>query len=159
MRPRLQRGMAADRARTQQLGEAWANPGAWRGTSNGAGVDLPNEVWGKIALTELVVHDWDLAKATGQPFGLPEETLRACFDHVAEFVPNAPVEGLWGAAAEVPADAPRLDWIVDITGRNPKICPDGPSRPRPASGAVLGTGAWCSRAARRFPNRRSRRIA
>lgn len=103
------------------LGEAWEDPAAWLGTSNGAGVDLPNEVWGKIALTELVVHGWDLAKATGQPFDLPEETLRACFEHVAEFVPDAPVEGLWGAAVEVPADAPLLDRIVAITGRTPQL--------------------------------------
>jgi hypothetical protein len=31
-------------------------------------------MWGKIALTELVVHGWDIAKATGQPFDLPEGT-------------------------------------------------------------------------------------
>jgi uncharacterized protein (TIGR03086 family) len=103
----------------QALGEAWDAPAAWEGTSNGAGVDLPNELWGRIALTELVVHGWDLAKATGQPFDLPEATLRACFDHVAAFVPNAPVAGLWGPAVEVPADASLLDRTVAITGRTP----------------------------------------
>ncbi|MEV0699001.1 TIGR03086 family metal-binding protein [Saccharopolyspora sp. NPDC050389] len=101
------------------LGEAWDDPAAWRGSSGGAGVELPNEVWGKIALTEMVVHGWDLAKATGQPFGLPEETLRACHEHVAEFVPNAPIESLWGRAVETRADAPLLDRIVAITGRTP----------------------------------------
>lgn len=83
------------------LGEAWSDPAAWQGRTT-AGVDLPNELWGRIALTEMVVHGWDIAKATGQPFDLPEETLRACLDHVAGFVPNAPVEGLWGPAVEVP---------------------------------------------------------
>jgi hypothetical protein len=51
-------------------------------------------MWGKITLTELVVHGWDIATATGQPFDLPEHTLQACFQHVATFVPNAPVPGL-----------------------------------------------------------------
>lgn len=101
------------------LGEAWDDPAAWQGTTTGAGVDLPNELWGRIALTELVVHGWDLARATGQPFDLPDETLRACLEHVAEFVPNAPVADLWGPEVEVPAGAPPLDRIVAITGRTP----------------------------------------
>ncbi|KND28199.1 TIGR03086 family metal-binding protein [Streptomyces acidiscabies] len=103
----------------QALGDAWDDPAAWQGTTHAAGVDLPNDTWGKIALTETVVHAWDLAKATGQPFDLPDDTLQACYAHVAAFVPNAPVEGLWGPAVEVPADAPLLDRIVAITGRRP----------------------------------------
>ncbi len=101
------------------LGDAWDDPAAWQGRTDAAGVDLPNDTWGKIALTEMVVHGWDLARATDQPFGLPDDTLRACYAHVATFVPNAPVEGLWGPAVEVPTDAPLIDRIVAITGRHP----------------------------------------
>ncbi len=101
------------------LGEAWDDPAAWQGTTRATDLDLSNELWGKIALTEVVVHGWDIAQATDQPFDLPEETLRACLDHVAEFVPNAPVEDLWGPAVEIPTDAPLLDRVVAITGRAP----------------------------------------
>ncbi|HWN36801.1 MAG TPA: TIGR03086 family metal-binding protein [Pseudonocardia sp.] len=101
------------------LGEAWADPTAWQGSTDAGGLELPNELWGKIALTELVVHGWDLAKATGQPFELAEPTVLACFEHVARFVPNAPVEGLWAPAVRVPRDAALLDRLVAITGRNP----------------------------------------
>jgi uncharacterized protein (TIGR03086 family) len=107
------------------LGEAWDDPGAWEGSTSAGGLDLPNELWGKIALTEMVVHGWDLAKATGQPFDLPEATLRACFDHLAGFLPNAPVEGLWGPPVAVSADAALLDRTVAITGRTPEH-PAGP---------------------------------
>lgn len=34
-------------------------------------------MWGRIALTEIGLHGWDLATATGQPFELPEGTLQA----------------------------------------------------------------------------------
>jgi uncharacterized protein (TIGR03086 family) len=101
------------------LGEAWDDPAAWEGTGNVPGSDLSNTMWGKITLTELVVHGWDIARATNQPFDLPEQTLLACFEHVAVFVPNAPVPELWGPPIEVPPDAPLLDRIVANTGRVP----------------------------------------
>jgi uncharacterized protein (TIGR03086 family) len=101
------------------LGEAWADPAAWQGSTDTGGLALPNELWGKIALTELVVHGWDLANATGQPFELAGPTLLACYEHVAEFVPNAPVAGLWAPAVQVPAGAPLIDRLVAITGRTP----------------------------------------
>jgi uncharacterized protein (TIGR03086 family) len=101
------------------LGKAWDDPAAWEGTCNVPGSDLSNTMWGKITLTELVVHGWDLAKASRQPFDLPEKTLLACLDHVSVFVPNAPVPELWGPRVEVPPDASCLDRIVAITGRVP----------------------------------------
>ncbi|MCP2164918.1 TIGR03086 family metal-binding protein [Goodfellowiella coeruleoviolacea] len=101
------------------LGTAWGEPAAWAGSTDVSGLELANELWGRIALTELVVHGWDLATATGQPFDLPEPTLRACLDHVVEFVPNAPLPELWGPPVAVAADAPLLDRIVAVTGRTP----------------------------------------
>ena len=101
------------------LGEAWDDPAAWEGSGNVPGSDLSNGTWARIALTEVVVHGWDLARATRQPFGLRDETLWACLDHVAEFVPNAPVPELWGPPAAIGPDASLLDRIVAITGRTP----------------------------------------
>src|SRR5688572_23481646 len=49
------------------LAEAWRDPSAWEGMTAAGGVDLPGEVAGGVALDELLLHGWDLAKATGQP--------------------------------------------------------------------------------------------
>jgi uncharacterized protein (TIGR03086 family) len=103
----------------QALGKAWDDPAAWEGIGGVPGSELSNTTWGKITLTELVVHGWDIATAIGQTFDLPENTLQACFDHVAVFVPNAPLPDLWGPPIEVSPDAPLLDRIVAITGRAP----------------------------------------
>jgi len=102
------------------LAAAWQEPSAWQGTTD-LGVTLTNEVWGQIALTEMVVHGWDLATATDQPFDLPEPTLRACWEYVSEFLPNlpAPVRASWGPAVPVPPDAPLPDRIVGMSGRKP----------------------------------------
>ncbi|MCE7009819.1 TIGR03086 family metal-binding protein [Kibdelosporangium philippinense] len=107
--------------RVLALGKAWDSPSAWQGSSVAAGLELPTSVWGKIALTEIVVHGWDLAKATGQPFDLPEDTLRACYEHVVVFVPEAPIPSLWGPRVFVGSDAPLLEQIVAITGRAPSF--------------------------------------
>jgi uncharacterized protein (TIGR03086 family) len=103
--------------RLDALAAEWADPVRWDGVG---ALDLPNAVWGRIVLTEMVVHGWDLARATGRPFALDDEpSLRACLDHVAEFVPNAPVPQLWGPPAVVDEGAPTIDRIVAITGRTP----------------------------------------
>jgi uncharacterized protein (TIGR03086 family) len=103
----------------RELGRAWEDPAAWQGHGNVPGSDLSNEMWGKITLTELVVHGWDIATATGQPFVLPAGTLDACLDHVASFVPNAPVPNLWGPPVTVTPEATVLERILAITGRTP----------------------------------------
>ncbi len=107
-------------SRLKTLGEAWDDPAAWQGrTDFGGGLDFSNEEWGKIALTEVVVHGWDLSKATGLPFELPETTVQDCYDHVSGFLVEPQVPELWAAPVEVPADAPLMDRLVAIGGRRP----------------------------------------
>ncbi|GAB2670497.1 TIGR03086 family metal-binding protein [Nocardia goodfellowii] len=119
---------AADRAvlaeRIRLLGTAWDDPAAWQGSTPTAGADLTNEMWGSIAYTEIVVHGWDLARAIDRPFALPDHVLRPCFDHVAEFVPNSPVPELWGPPVATSDEAPLIDRIVAITGRDPRWAAD-----------------------------------
>ncbi|EUA70739.1 hypothetical protein I540_2403 [Mycobacteroides abscessus subsp. bolletii 1513] len=57
--------------RLADLVEAWERPASWQGTSTIAGNVMPNHQVAMVALDELVLHGWDLAVATGQPFELP----------------------------------------------------------------------------------------
>ncbi|AKU15512.1 TIGR03086 family metal-binding protein [Luteipulveratus mongoliensis] len=109
-------------AHVMGLGDAWDDSAAWDGSSGGD-VGLSNATWGKIALTEMVVHGWDLAVASGQTFELPEDTLQACLAHVATFVPNAPVPELWGTPVELAPGASSLHRILAVTGRDPEWRP------------------------------------
>jgi uncharacterized protein (TIGR03086 family) len=99
-----------------RLADAWRDPTAWEGDTD-TGVALPNATWGRAALTEVVVHGWDLARATGRPLRFPGATLQTTLEHVVAFVPAAPVPELWGTPATLPDDAPLLDRIVAATGR------------------------------------------
>ena len=98
---------------------AWTDPAAWDLRVAVPGSDLGAPTWARITLTELVVHGWDLAIATGQPFDLPVPTVEACWDHVRVFVPDAPFPDLWGPPVAVGPGAPVLDRILATTGRDP----------------------------------------
>lgn len=105
-------------ARLTTLAEAWRDPAAWAGMTQAGGVQLPGPIAGNVAINELVVHSWDIAKATGQPFRSDPASLAACL----EFVSMAVTEGRdspFGPIVEVPADATPLDELVGLTGRNP----------------------------------------
>ncbi len=38
-------------------------------------IEMPGEIAGLVALDELVVHGWDLARATDQPYDVDDATL------------------------------------------------------------------------------------
>jgi uncharacterized protein (TIGR03086 family) len=97
---------------------AWRDPAAWEGDSQVGGVDLPGAVIGHVALSELVVHGWDLARGTGQAYELDDDPLEACLRHLPE-KQTGDIPGLYKAEVPVPPDAPLLDRVVAKTGRHP----------------------------------------
>jgi uncharacterized protein (TIGR03086 family) len=108
------------------LAEAWRDPAAWSGMTKAGGIDLPGELAGIIALDELVVHGWDVARASGQRFDQDRESLEAVHGFVKQFSGSgqeAAREGLFGPEVPVPDDAPLLDRIIGLTGRDPGWSP------------------------------------
>ncbi|MEO3973170.1 TIGR03086 family metal-binding protein [Streptomyces sp. CAU 1734] len=113
--------------RLGELAAVWAGPEAWEGVTRAGGVDLPAPVAGQVALNELVVHGWDLARATGQPYALPEATLRGAYGLLAEAGDDDSVRGTnFGPAVPVAARAPLLDRVIGLSGRSPDWTPAGP---------------------------------
>jgi uncharacterized protein (TIGR03086 family) len=101
------------------LAEAWRDPAAWEGMTSAAGVPLPAPVAGLVALDELVVHGWDIAVAMGRPYEPSAEEVQAAMSFVSAF--DAPRDGnLFGPVVPVPDDAPVLDRLLGLTGRDPK---------------------------------------
>ncbi|MGW1678159.1 TIGR03086 family metal-binding protein [Saccharopolyspora sp. NPDC002376] len=101
------------------MAEAWDEPTAWEGMTQAGGVEAPGAVVGLDGLDELVVHGWDLAKATGQPFTCDEESLTACLEFVGPATENGGQGSPFGNPVEVAPDAPKLDRLVALTGRAP----------------------------------------
>ncbi|GAA1678457.1 TIGR03086 family protein [Mycolicibacterium murale] len=104
------------------LARAWQDPSAWEGMTRAGGVDLPGDVAGSVALAEVVIHGWDVARSIGRHYDVDDATARACLHHLAAF-DTAGTEGLFGPAVAVDAAAPVLDRIVGRSGRDPQWCP------------------------------------
>ena len=118
-RTRIPRDLAA-------LADAWRDPDAWTGMTKAGGVDLPGEVAGLVALDELVIHGWDIARATGQAYEVDVGSLEAVHGFVAQFSEPGMEEaraGLFGPVVEVPEEAPLLDRVIGLTGRDPGWSP------------------------------------
>ena len=118
-RIRIPRDLAA-------LADAWRDPAAWTGMTKAGGIDLPGDLAGIIALDELVVHGWDVARASGQDFDEDRESLEAVHGFVKQFSgtgQEAAREGLFGPEIPVPDDAPLLDRVIGLTGRDPGWSP------------------------------------
>jgi uncharacterized protein (TIGR03086 family) len=91
-----------------------------------AGGDSPSSVVGLVAADELVVHGWDVARATGQPYDPEPEVLDAAKSFLAMFAsPDAPAgpEVAFGPSQLVPDDAPPLHRVVALAGRDPGWAP------------------------------------
>ncbi|HZN14073.1 MAG TPA: TIGR03086 family metal-binding protein [Acidimicrobiales bacterium] len=104
------------------LAAAWGEPGAWDGMSHAGPIEMSADMAGLVAVDELVVHGWDIAVATGQPYDVSDDEVAAAMSFVANF--HVPRDGgLFGPIVDVPEDAPPLDRLLGLTGRDPNWQP------------------------------------
>ncbi|WP_040784188.1 TIGR03086 family metal-binding protein [Nocardia pneumoniae] len=109
-------------AQLKALVSAWREPAAWDGVTEAGGVTMPAPAMAMVALDELVIHGWDLAKATGQEPRYDPADLAALVEFLADTPPEG-TPGLFGPIVPVPADAPVLHRVVGLTGRDPAWTP------------------------------------
>ncbi|MEV4543283.1 TIGR03086 family metal-binding protein [Micromonospora echinaurantiaca] len=102
-----------------ELVAAWRAPAAWTGETAAGGVVLPAEIMGIVALNELVVHGWDLASATGQPYDVDDQTVETVHRLVSQQASSDGTPGLFGPSITPPAGASLLDRVLGLTGRDP----------------------------------------
>jgi uncharacterized protein (TIGR03086 family) len=86
---------------------------------------MPGEMALSMILWEYQMHGWDLAKATGQPWSPPaaaaEESLRFAPNMLT---PDYQGEGkAFASPVPVPQDAPPLDRLLGLSGRDPGWSP------------------------------------
>ena len=81
--------------------------------------DMPGAVLGGVTTLDILVHGWDLAKATGQPASLEPELAESVLAFAREAFAGMPREPRIGPEVPVPAGAPATDRLVAFLGRTP----------------------------------------
>lgn len=111
-------------AQLDDLATAWRDPHAWQGMTAAGGLDLPAEIAGIVALNEMVVHGWDVSRATGQTYSVDDHLVEACMQFVSmsadDRTPDSP---LFGPVVPVPDDATALERLIGLSGRDPHWTP------------------------------------
>lgn len=108
--------------RLAALAAAWHDDDAWEGTTMAGPIEMPAPDAAAVALDEVVVHGWDLAVATGQPYAVDDGLLPVVEGFVASFGDERP-PGLFGPAVVPPDDASPLERVIALTGRDPRWTP------------------------------------
>jgi uncharacterized protein (TIGR03086 family) len=99
---------------------AWSDPAAWEGLTFMAGPsELPAAMVGGMALCELLVHGWDLARGINQQPTWPDDVVTATYEVVAGMAEQGRQAGIFGPEVTVPATASEFDRMIALTGRDP----------------------------------------
>jgi uncharacterized protein (TIGR03086 family) len=101
-------------------------------TESPAGTMPGADMVDRVVSEDMVLHRWDLARATGQDDTIDPGELERMWPGLQEIpdvmrVPGAFGPGIvvFGPAVEVPADAPLQDRALGLLGRDPAWAPPG----------------------------------
>ena len=109
----------AYQAQLDKAVDAWSKPEAWAGDRDVMGSATPAADIAAMLIMEMVLHGWDVAKATGQDY--------RCDDAVASYVLDTvqaqgdmfrQYQG-FAAVVPVPGDATAFDRALALSGRDP----------------------------------------
>ena len=112
------------RAQLDKALAAWSDPAAWQRELNVMGTPTPAADIAALLIAELVLHGWDLAAATGQPYEVAAATADAA---LAAVTANADLFRQYKGFAdpvEVPPSATALDRVLALSGRDPAWAAD-----------------------------------
>jgi len=105
---------AADAART-----AASVPGALEGSRQSPLGEMPAGMVIGFATLDVVVHGWDLARATDQSASLDEDMVAHCLGFAQQAITDQTRGPLIAAPVPVPDSAPTMDRLVGHMGRQP----------------------------------------
>lgn len=115
---------------TRQAVAAWAHPAAPERTVTMGSFPMPAPLAASMLTSDLVIHGWDLAKATRQDYHCDDAVAELTHRFITDMGEQGRGMGLYGAPVPVADQAPILDRALGLSGRNPHWTPSaaGPHR-------------------------------
>ncbi|MCU1378194.1 MAG: hypothetical protein JWN29_1177 [Acidimicrobiales bacterium] len=100
------------------LQQAVRSPGALDRTIAAPFGDVPADAFVRFVALDGLVHGWDIATATGQPYEPPATLVAEVLAFAQEAIVPAMREAhMFAAPEEAPADATGIEQLVALTGR------------------------------------------
>ena len=81
---------------------------------------MPARTVGTMALGDLTLHGWDLARATGQPYEADPAVVETLSAEYRVLAPQAHALGMMAAPVAVPGDATPFERLLGLSGRDPR---------------------------------------
>src|ERR1700744_5178976 len=106
-------------AQLEKAVAAWSDPAAWNRELNVMGNPTPSDGVGALLLAEMVLHGWDVARATGPDFHRGGPVLAAAAQAVADNAELFRQYQGFAAEVELPAGASDFDRLLAASGRDP----------------------------------------
>ncbi len=103
--------------------KAWARQEAWEGELGMMGDATPAADVGAMLIMEMMLHGWDVAKATGQEYTCGEAVAAAVLDTVEQQAELFRKYHGFADAIEAPDDATAFDRALRLSGRDPNWKP------------------------------------
>jgi uncharacterized protein (TIGR03086 family) len=117
--PDLRDPLAAFAPTLGDLDAAISEPGALDRTVAAPFGEVPGGTFARFVVLDGLVHGWDLAVATGQPYEPPDELVAAVDDFARQALDPLRDGDTFGEAVEPAADASPIERLAAFTGRRP----------------------------------------
>ncbi|GAA2788792.1 TIGR03086 family metal-binding protein [Kitasatospora sp. CM 4170] len=117
-------GWAGDFARQlDRAVAAWADPAAWEGEVDLGGAPVPAVDIARMLLAELLLHGWDVARATGQGVEVGDDLAELLLGVVEDLAELYRQYDGFAAPVPVPVGAPVFERALGASGRDPRWAP------------------------------------
>jgi uncharacterized protein (TIGR03086 family) len=108
------------RGNLDAVGRGWSDEQAWSGVAEVGGSPMPRSMLGEMALIEVAVHGWDVARALGRPLELEPGAAEALERAAASTEELGRQMGAYGPEVLVPEGSGALDRALGRVGRDPR---------------------------------------
>lgn len=100
--------------------DGWARPNAWEGMVGMGGADMPAPMIATMFASDLAIHGWDLARATGQDYHCADDVAEATCRFLTDMAEQGRQMGIYATPVTVPDNAAAFTQALALSGRDPQ---------------------------------------